>query len=368
MTPPLRIFPHRPSPTPFPEGWFFAASRREVEQSGLIQKQWFGRDIVVWSNEQGRIGAAESWCPHLGSSLGPDAGGQVCNGRLVCPFHGFEFDAAGQCVHTPFAPPPRSANLSTFETCEIDGLIFAWNGISGRSPQWRLPEQKLDQTGWSAKRIWTLRFRGHPQDTTENAVDLAHLRYVHGYRDVEPVEPALMDGPRLDARFNFKRRSRLTRFFTPTFDVAAHTIAVGLGYSLVEYRERVIGIEGRLWALATPIDGEPIDFTLVSQIRGAAKPERPVVGLQFLPGRLRLPLLNWLVASQQQDVNDDVAIWSRKRYLTRPRLCRSDGKIMPYRAWCAQFYPAQEEAPPLSLEDPGHAQQTGRRQHAVGSR
>ena len=34
----------------------------------------------------------------------------------------------------------------------------------------------------------------------------------------------------------------------------------------------------------------------------------------------------------------DVIIWSRKQYRSRPRLCRSDGKIMSFRAYCAQFY------------------------------
>ncbi len=333
------------SPPPFPEGWYFVASRDELERAGLIQKRWMGAEIVVWRNDRGQVSAAESWCPHLGSSLGPEAGGRVREGRLVCPFHGFEFDAEGQCTRTPFAAPPRSARLRVFETREINGLVFAWSGMGGREPQWRLPEGEPDQSGWSGARIWRMRFRGHPQDTTENAVDLAHLRYVHGYRDVEAVEAASMDGPRLEARFNFRRRSRLTRWFRPVFEVSARAIAVGLGYSLVEYRERVMGIEGRLWALATPVDGERIDFTLVSQVRDAAAPERRVVGLQFLPRRLRLPLLNWLVASQQrQDVNDDVAIWSRKRYLARPRLCRSDGKIMAYRAWCAQFYPVRDES------------------------
>ncbi|MYB31254.1 MAG: Rieske 2Fe-2S domain-containing protein, partial [Acidobacteria bacterium] len=29
-----------------------------------------------------------SVCPHLGSELGPAAGGRVRDGRLVCPLHG----------------------------------------------------------------------------------------------------------------------------------------------------------------------------------------------------------------------------------------------------------------------------------------
>ena len=147
---------------PFPEGWHFIASRLDVLKAKLIQKTWMGENIVVWCDENGRVCVAEAVCPYLGSDLGPAAGGQICGGRLVCPFHGFEFDTTGQCVATPFAPPPRSARLRIFETQEICGLIFAWWGIRGRAPQWRLPAYQPDQAGWSNLEIRTMRFSGHP--------------------------------------------------------------------------------------------------------------------------------------------------------------------------------------------------------------
>ena len=84
-----------------------------------------GVNIVAWCDEDGRICVAEAYCPHLGSDLGPDAGGRVCEGRLVSPFHGFEFDATGQCVATPYSGPPRYARLRVFETRDVLGLIFA---------------------------------------------------------------------------------------------------------------------------------------------------------------------------------------------------------------------------------------------------
>ena len=42
-------------------------------------------------------------------------------------------------------------------------------------------------------------------------------------------------------------------------------------------------------------------------------------------------------------MQQDVVIWSRKRYQPRPRLCRSDGEITSFRAYCAQFYPDGED-------------------------
>ncbi len=328
-----------PSPPPFPEGWYFVASRAALRKATLIQKTWMGENIVAWCDDEGRACVAEAVCPHLGSDLGPAAGGRIGDGRLVCPFHGFEFDATGQCVATPFAPAPRSARLRVFETREICGLIFAWWGIGDREPQWRLHGGPSDDPSWGGQEIRTLRFAGHPQETTENSVDLAHLRYVHGYGNVTQADPVLVDGACLQSRFGFRRTRKLAGPASLTFDVVAHTWVYGLGYSFVDIRERSIGMDMRLWILATPVDGTRIDLSLVSQVREIRGPKRRVVGLGFLPRRLRAPLMNkFMVAQQRQDVLQDVVIWSRKHYRPRPRLCRSDGEIMSFRAYCAQFY------------------------------
>ena len=330
---------HAPLPSPFPEGWYFVATRQAVLKAGLIQKTWMGENVVVWCDEDGRVCVAESVCPHLGSDLGPAAGGCVRDGRLVCPFHGYEYDATGQCVATPFAPPPRTAKLRVFETREILGLLFAWWGLGGREPQWSLPSEPPDQARWSGFAIKTLRFPGHPQETSENSVDFAHLRHVHGYDDVNPVRVS-MDGPFLESRFDFKTKRTIARVATLTFDTSVITHVFGLGYSFVEIREHSIGVDSRLWVLATPVDGILIDLSLVSQVREIRKPRRRIAGLGFLPVGWRAPLLNkFMVSQQRHDVLQDVVIWSRKQYRSRPRLSASDGKIMPFRHYCAQFYP-----------------------------
>ena len=184
-------------PSPFPEGWYFVASRQEILKAGILAKTWLGKNIVAWCDES--VCVAEAYCPHLGSYLGPEAGACLRGGRLVCPFHGFQYDTTGQCVATPYADPPKTARLQTFETKEIAGLIFAWWGIGGRPPQWTLPAEHVEQAGWSSIRVRTMRFPGHPQDTTENSVDLGHLRYVHGYDSVNRVGRILVDGPYLES-------------------------------------------------------------------------------------------------------------------------------------------------------------------------
>ena len=324
----------------FPEGWYFVATRESILREKLIEKMWLGEEIVVWCDEAGRVCVADAVCPHLGSYLGPEVGGQVCNGRLVCPFHGFEFDATGQCVATPNAPAPKAAKLKVYETREILGMVFAWWGAGGRPPQWHLPDEPPAGAEWSKLQSCTFRFRGHPQETTENSVDLGHLRYVHGYDNVNPVGSVTVDGAYLKSCFDFTTVRRIAGLKNIVSDVSTITHVYGLGYSFAEIHEKTIDINARLWILATPVDGTRIELVLVSQVREIRKPRQFIAGLGFLPVKLRHRLMNlFLLSEEKRYVMQDVVIWERKQYRSPPRLCRADGPIGTYRRYCRQFYP-----------------------------
>lgn len=327
---------------PFPEGWYFVGRRNTIRKARLIRKTWMGEEVVVWCDGKGRICVAEAACPHLGSDLGPAAGGRVRNDCLVCPFHGYEYDITGQCVATPYAPAPKATRLKVFETREVLDLVFAWWGAGGRPPQWNLPESPSSEPEWGGIDTRTLEFPGHPQETSENSVDIAHLRYVHGYDSVHPVGSISVDGTCLKSCFDF-RRTRTIAGIKTRYDVSATAYVHGMGYSYVEIREHSIGMDARLWVLTTPVDGERIEMVLASQIREMRNPKRFIVGLRFIPLRWRTRVMNHIImTAQKRDVLQDVVIWSRKRYRPHPRLCQSDGEIRKYRRYCEQFYPELE--------------------------
>ena len=328
---------------PFPEGWYFVARRDSIQREKLIEKTWMGEEIVAWRDEEGRICVADAFCPHLGSHLGPTVGGVVRDGCLVCPFHGFTFDSTGQCVATPNAPAPRAAKLKVYETREVLGMVFAWWGYEGRPAHWHLPEDPPAGPKWSELRSCVLRFRGHPQETTENSVDVEHLAYTHGYSDVRPVGSTLVQGAYLKSCFDFRHTQRIAGLADLMFDVSAVTHVHGLGYSFVEFVEKTIGMESRLWVLATPVDGTLVDVVLVSQVREIRKPGRFFAGFGFLPVSLRHKLMNRIALSQEKRfVLQDVVIWERKRYQAPPRLSRADGPVGKYRQYSRKFYPELE--------------------------
>ena len=42
-----REFAYAPTLVPFPEGWYFVASREAVLKARLIQKTWVGENVIV---------------------------------------------------------------------------------------------------------------------------------------------------------------------------------------------------------------------------------------------------------------------------------------------------------------------------------
>ncbi|MYC68299.1 MAG: Rieske 2Fe-2S domain-containing protein [Acidobacteriia bacterium] len=323
----------------FPEGWYFIASRESILREKLIEKTWVGEEIIVWCDSEGRICVADAKCPHLGSHLGPSVGGKVRGDCLVCPFHGFEFDATGQCVATPNAPAPRGAKLQLYETKEILGMVFGWWGSGGRPPQWHLPDGPPPGAEWCKLGFRTLRFPGHVQQLAENSVDFGHLAYVHGYSNVTPVGSLSVEGAYLRSRFEFKRVRRVAGIDV-VHEVSADTHVYGLGYSFVEIHETSIDMRVRYWVLSIPVDSERVELVLANQVRQMHKPRKPIMGLRFLPVSLRHRVMNQILLSQQRrDVQQDVVIWERMRYRRQPRLCLADGPIGAYRRYCRQFYP-----------------------------
>ena len=219
-------------------------------------------------------------------------------------------------------------------------MVFAWWSTVGQPPYFSLPVGTLDEDGWSAVRLHGFRLTTHPEYITENSVDLAHLAHVHGYFDVRQVGPVTVEGSHLVSRFDFASERSVWGLRKLRFDVSVVTHLYGLGYSFVDITERTISLRSRLWVLATPLDGTYMELVLASQTQEIARLRRPIVGLRFLPRRVRATVTNRLMLFQQvNDVRQDIPIWARKIFRPRPVLSGADGEIMLFRRFCRQFYP-----------------------------
>jgi 3-phenylpropionate/trans-cinnamate dioxygenase ferredoxin subunit len=71
---------------------------------------------ILVTNLDGVLLATSSMCPHEDVSL---EGGDLDDGRVICPGHGYELDlATGACTHDP------ALRLKTYRCQVVDGELF----------------------------------------------------------------------------------------------------------------------------------------------------------------------------------------------------------------------------------------------------
>ncbi len=135
-----------------------------------------GEDVVVWQAPDGAFQAWADRCPHRGTKLSL---GHLVDGRLECAYHGWQFDAGGQCKVIPALPdfvPPASQRACTYAAAEAYGLLWVQMAQSEQA----LPvftaetDERLRKVNCgpyfvsaSAPRI------------VENFLDLSHFAFVH---------------------------------------------------------------------------------------------------------------------------------------------------------------------------------------------
>ena len=284
----------------------------------------------------GHAAGARRHCHHLGAHVGH--GGTVVGETIRCPFHGFRYDAGGRCVATEYGrAAPRSAVMGTWPVREVGGVIVAWAGAPVAEPPWEIPA--LDMRGWSPWKVTRYAVCGHPQETTENSVDLGHFSVVHGSRDVAQTKPLDTDGPHLTIAYRMTRQRRRAGIEWPAVSTAYDIDVWGLGWSRVEVEVQRLRLQigSSSWPprSRTRRGGAPPRrvHALAARCAGGwpepvSDPRRPLRGVGRAAAQPRL----------RQRRRQDFSIWQHKRYLARPALAAGDGPIAPYRRWAQQFY------------------------------
>ena len=150
-----------------------------------------GRRIVVFrasaraSAGAGGFAALEDRCAHRNAPLSL---GRVCAGRLVCPYHGWEYDRDGRVTRVPALSPAESPNsinsespspitVERFHTLEQDGFVWV---AGGDCPPANAPPRfaGMGEPGWTCFTMQT-RFRATVEACLENFLDCPHAAFVH---------------------------------------------------------------------------------------------------------------------------------------------------------------------------------------------
>lgn len=155
--------------------WHVVARSSETKLGEVRSARLLGKDLVVWRNQDG-VGVWEDLCIHRGSKL---SAGRIANECLICPYHGWEYDASGQCVRIPAhpsQPPPTRARTKVYHATERYGLVWACLA----TPKQEVPDF-VDGNDPAFRKVHAgpYFFKAHAPRVIENFLDVGHFPFVH---------------------------------------------------------------------------------------------------------------------------------------------------------------------------------------------
>ncbi len=160
------------------ERWYPILLSQEVKKNSPLGTERLGQKLVLWRDSQAKLHCHQDRCPHLGAALSL---GEVCGDHLVCPFHGFEFDAQGQCRLIPAngkaGKIPAGMVTAQYIVQEAHGFIWLWWGET-QTEYPPLPYFEDFTQDWHYHTI-TADWQTHYTRAIENQLDVAHLAFVH---------------------------------------------------------------------------------------------------------------------------------------------------------------------------------------------
>ncbi|HEX6512673.1 MAG TPA: Rieske 2Fe-2S domain-containing protein [Chloroflexota bacterium] len=138
-----------------------------------------GEDLTLFRDKQGRLGLIGERCAHRLVRL--EFGYPVDEG-LRCPYHGWTYNASGQCVAQPAEPPESTfkdkVKLKAYPVQELAGLVFAYLGPEPAPllPCWEpLVAQGLH------RELYYMNVPCNWLQGMENSPDWSHVEWLHGH-------------------------------------------------------------------------------------------------------------------------------------------------------------------------------------------
>ena len=158
--------------------WHVVARSSVLKPGDIRPVRLLGNDLVLWRSDAG-VHAWQDLCLRRGAKL---SDGRTQNDCLVCPYHGWQYNSVGQCVHIPAhptQPPPARAHTKTFPVKEKYDLIWICLG----TPQMNIPHfAEWDDPSFRKVFSGPYLFNAHGPRVIENFLDVGHFPFVHaGY-------------------------------------------------------------------------------------------------------------------------------------------------------------------------------------------
>lgn len=208
--------------------WYIACASKDL-RSQPVTVRVFGERFALWRDASGRPALVRDRCAHRNAPLSE---GEVREGCLTCPYHGWRYDDKGRCAHVPSLaegrPIPGTTTIDSFPVCEQDGYVWVCpGGTPPAEPPRRFPH--CDEPGWTTFRMRT-RFDSDVESCLENFLDCPHTSTVHrGWfrnpdaREVDALVRRHPDGVDVEFANEPVTGSLVSRLFYPKGATLRHT-------------------------------------------------------------------------------------------------------------------------------------------------
>ena len=359
--------------------WHPIAAVGELDQRVTKEVTVLGEELVLYKDRSGSLGLIGRRCAHRRVSLVygvPEADG------LRCQYHGWKFDATGQCTEAPFEdtvnPEARFRDrikLAGYPVQELGGLVFAYLGPEPAPllPRWGplVWDNAVCDVGLTVLPCNWLQCQ-------ENSLDPVHSEWLHAHYG-NYVREQLETDPALPPEFQHRThgRHRKIGFDLFKYGVIKRRLVEGRSEEHEDWRRGHPVLFPNIVLVGSDVQANlqfrvPIDETHTLHIshftwRAAPGSEAPVQ--RRVPFR-HVPLLDGDggFLSQTRDLNQDYMAWSTQGAIAerdQEHLGQSDTGIILFRRLLRQQLervqdggepmnvfrpPAPAEVPDLPLE------------------
>jgi phenylpropionate dioxygenase-like ring-hydroxylating dioxygenase large terminal subunit len=157
--------------------WQPVALSEELQEGVPLSIRLLGENLVLFRDEQGKLGLLGLRCSHRGVDL---SYGRIEDGGLRCIYHGWLYDVQGNCLEQPGEPKGSDFHKKTrhlaYPCQELGGIIFAYMGPSDppllpRHEPLVLPERHRHVEKYFVNCNYLQSYEG--------GVDPSHVSYLH---------------------------------------------------------------------------------------------------------------------------------------------------------------------------------------------
>jgi phenylpropionate dioxygenase-like ring-hydroxylating dioxygenase large terminal subunit len=157
--------------------WYVACLSRQLGRRPLA-RSLLGQHLALFRDGAGRPAALLDRCPHRNAPLSQ---GQVRRDHLACPYHGWEFDRAGQCQAIPGKDGPvghPQRCVPAFPVVEEGPFVWV-QPAAGATPEAPPPRRHVvDLPGYTSL-VRSFELQAPLLDALENFLDGTHTHFVH---------------------------------------------------------------------------------------------------------------------------------------------------------------------------------------------